>query len=133
MGAAAGIYPVVRVLASVLAAAAVILSALLPVLPRRREMSVLRCRGLSGAAAAGILTWESVLLGLLGSLAGALLALLASTLFSGIIPGAELVMSWLLAGILAGAGTLCAALAGRLAAGSVTRDSPGEALRRVNA
>ena len=133
MSAAAGIYPVVRVLASVLAAAAVILSALLPVLPRRREMSVLRCRGLSSSAAAGILTWESLLLGLVGSLAGALLALLAATLFSGMIPGVELILGWRLAGILAGAGTLCAALTGRLAAGSITRDSPGEAMRKISA
>ena len=69
----------------------------------------------------------------MGSLAGALLALLAATLFSGIIPGVELILGWRLAGILAGAGTLCAALTGRLAAGSITRDSPGEAMRKISA
>ncbi len=132
MGAAAGIYPVVRVLASVLAAAAVILSAALPVLTRRREMAVLRCRGLSSGAAAGILTWESLLLGITGSLAGALLALVLSTLFSSAIPGVELALDWKLAAILAGAGTVCAALTGRLAAGAVAGDSPGEALRKLS-
>ena len=133
MGAAAGIYPLVRVLASILGALAVILSAALPVLTRRKEMSVLRCRGLSGSAAAGILTWESLLLGLVGSLAGALLALVLSTLFSSVIPGVEMAMDWRLAAILAGAGTACAALSGRLAAGAVTADSPGEALRKLSA
>ena len=133
MGAAAGIYPLVRVLAAVLAAAAVILSAALPVLARRREMAVLRCRGLSSGAAAGILTWESLLLGLTGSLAGALLALVLSTLFSSAIPGVELALDWRLAAILAGAGTVCAALTGRLTAGAVTGDSPGESLRKLSA
>ena len=133
LGAAAGIYPVVRILASLLAAVGVILAAVLPILSRRREMSVLRCRGLSGSAAAGILTWESFLLGLIGSLAGALLSLVLSTLFASLIPGVQMTMDWRLAAILAGAGTVCAGLSGRLAAGAVTADSPGEALRKISA
>ena len=96
-------------------------------------MSVLRCRGLSGSAAAGILTWESFLLGLIGSLAGALLSLVLSTLFASLIPGVQMTMDWRLAAILAGAGTVCAGLSGRLAAGAVTADSPGEALRKISA
>ena len=123
------LYPALIALGTVLAVTALALAAVLPIRTRRREISLLRCRGLSAAAAAGALGWESLLLGLLGSAAGALLGMVIAPLVSPLLTGG-CKTDWIITGILAGGGTLLTWLFGRLAAGTITADSPGEALRR---
>ncbi len=122
--------PALRILAGALCALGVILSSALPLRGRRRETALLRAAGLSGKRAASILRWESFFLGLLGSAAGTLLGLVllrftGSELFGGV----TWELPWLHAGILGGAGVLLSLLAGAMAAGDVSRRSPGEALR----
>ena len=118
-----------RIMTGVLAAGAVLLAGLLAVLPRRREIAIWRCRGLSGSRSAAVIGWEGLLLGALGSVAGALLAMAAVTL----LPEGTLDFSlaWSLRDtlIFAGSGTLLSWLAGRLSVLDVAAGSAGDALR----
>ena len=133
MDSSVRLHPLLRVIGCVLSAAAILLSSVLPVLGRRRELSLLRCRGLSAPAAASASGWEGLLLGLLGSAAAALVAMVIVRIGVGATPGgAAWELSWPMAGILAGAGVVLSWLSGRLAAASVTADSPGEALRKAS-
>ena len=91
---------------------------------------MLRCLGLSGRGAASILGMESLILGILGSAAGTLLALVLLRFTGGELFGAvEWSLPWQLAAAVGGAAAVLSGVAGRLAAGDVSRRSPGEALR----
>ncbi|MBR4578714.1 MAG: ATP-binding cassette domain-containing protein [Oscillospiraceae bacterium] len=118
-----------RIMTAVLAAVAVLLVGLLAVLPRRREIAIWRCRGLSGSRSASVIGWESLLLGVLGSVAGALLALAVVTFLPADLLDFSPALSIQDTLILAGTCALLSWLAGRLSVLGVTSGSAGDALR----
>ena len=117
-------------LVCILGALGVLLASVLPVAARRRETAVLRILGLSGSGAASVLGLESLILGILGSAAGTLLALVLLRFTGGeLFGGVEWVLPWQTAAVTGSAAALLAGISGRLAAGGLSRRSPGEALR----
>ena len=110
-----------------LAALGVILSAALPVLPRRREIAVLRLLGLPGDKAAGMLAWEALIPGALGSAAGTLGALVIQRVAEVFRDGLE----WRTALLIALGAAALGAVSARLTAGSASRRDPAEALRHA--
>ena len=117
-------------LVCILGAMAAAFASALPLATRRRETAVLRCLGLSGKGVRSILGTESLILGILGSAAGTLLALVLLRFTGGELFGAvEWSLPWQLAAAVGGAAAVLSGVAGRLAAGDVSRRSPGEALR----
>ncbi|MBQ7738019.1 MAG: ATP-binding cassette domain-containing protein [Oscillospiraceae bacterium] len=124
-------YPALYILTGVLGVLGTALAAGLPLLPRRRETAVERALGMGGASAGSILVWEAFLLGLLGSAAGVLLAMVALRFTGGeLTGGVRWELSWPMAGAVALAAVTISLLSARLAA-SGGAGSPEDALRRA--
>ena len=121
------VFPVLRAALLCLAALGVILSAALPVLPRRREIAVFRLLGLPGDKAAGMLAWEALIPGALGSAAGTLGALVIQRVAEVFRDGLE----WRTALLIALGAAALGAVSARLTAGSASRRDPAEALRHA--
>ena len=121
------VFPVLRWVLLCLGALGVILASALPLLTRKRETAVLRALGLPGDRAAGALVWEALLLGLLGSAAGTLGALLIQSFVSAFREG----LPWSTALLIGAGAAILGAVSARIAAGDTSRRSPAEALRRA--
>ncbi len=126
------LYPILYAIAGLLACAAIVPAFLLPILSRRREVSLCRCCGLSSATAASSLGWESFILSLIGSAAGSVIALaLVRTGALDLLLSRNWELSWQGAFIPGTAAVLLSWIVGRIAAAAVTAGSPGDGLRKA--